>query len=139
MSSHDSEKERNYIDHVEKAQTDDRISASAEDEVEDLDEHAAKKVIAKIDRRLLVTIGFMYCVSLIDRTNISAAAIAGLIQDLELYGNRYVRELYPALRLCLMNCEAHLECFILLCLVYRNPGLLHRLHRLPTYFNHHGP
>ncbi|KAI1306368.1 major facilitator superfamily domain-containing protein [Xylaria venustula] len=49
----------------------------------------AKKIIHRIDRRLLVTIGCMYCVSLMDRTNVSLAAIAGLIQDLALTGNRY--------------------------------------------------
>ncbi|KAI0391180.1 major facilitator superfamily domain-containing protein [Xylariaceae sp. FL0594] len=89
MSSHDGEKDANYIDHIEKAQSSEDHVSSSHDEVDDLDERAAKRVIAKIDRRLLVTIGFMYCVSLIDRTNISAAAIAGLVQDLKLYGERY--------------------------------------------------
>lgn len=38
-----------------------------------------KKVIHRIDRRLVVTVGLMYCVSLMDRTNLSAAAIAGYV------------------------------------------------------------
>ncbi|KAI0486785.1 major facilitator superfamily domain-containing protein [Xylaria cf. heliscus] len=59
------------------------------DEEDEFTEREARKIVHKIDRRLLVTIGFMYCVSLIDRTNISFAAIAGLAEDLVLTGNRY--------------------------------------------------
>ncbi|GAW26313.1 putative phthalate transporter protein [Rosellinia necatrix] len=72
------------IDQIEKARP------SVSDEVDEYTEREAKKIVHRIDRRLLVTIGFMYCVSLIDRTNISFAAIAGLAQDLVLTGNRYV-------------------------------------------------
>lgn len=36
-----------------------------------------KSIIRRVDRRLVTTVGFMYCVSLMDRTNLSAAAIAG--------------------------------------------------------------
>jgi len=36
-----------------------------------------KKIMHRIDRRLVVMVGLMYCVSLMDRTNLSAAAIAG--------------------------------------------------------------
>jgi hypothetical protein len=40
---------------------------------------------------LILTTGVMYCVSLMDRTNLSAAAIAGMTQDLKLtVGFRYV-------------------------------------------------
>lgn len=79
----DSDKGACAVDQIEKART------AISDEVEELTEREAKKIIHRIDRRLLVTIGFMYCVSLIDRTNISFAAIAGLAQDLVLTGNRY--------------------------------------------------
>lgn len=79
----DSDKGACAIDQIEKARP------ATSDEVEELTEREAKKIIHRIDRRLLVTIGFMYCVSLIDRTNISFAAIAGLAQDLVLTGNRY--------------------------------------------------
>lgn len=50
----------------------------------------AKKLIHRVDRRLIVTCGVMYCVSLMDRTNLSAAAIAGMLQELKLTGLRYV-------------------------------------------------
>lgn len=36
-----------------------------------------RKIIHRIDRRLVVTVGVLYCISLMDRTNLSAAAIAG--------------------------------------------------------------
>jgi len=36
-----------------------------------------RKIIHRVDRRLVTTVGVMYCISLMDRTNLSAAAIAG--------------------------------------------------------------
>ena len=50
----------------------------------------AKKLIHRVDRRLIVTTGIMYCISLMDRTNLSAAAIAGMLEELRLTGLRYV-------------------------------------------------
>jgi len=38
-----------------------------------------KKIMHRIDRRLVLTVGVMYCISLMDRTNLSAANIAGLV------------------------------------------------------------
>ena len=44
----------------------------------------------RIDLRLLPILGALYSIALIDRTNISAARISGMDEDLELYiGNRY--------------------------------------------------
>jgi hypothetical protein len=40
-----------------------------------------RKIIHRIDRRLVVTVGVLYCISLMDRTNLSAANIAGFVQD----------------------------------------------------------
>jgi hypothetical protein len=48
-----------------------------------------KNVIWRIDRRLVVTLGFMYCVSLMDRTNTGILAITGMVVDLNLIGERY--------------------------------------------------
>ncbi len=49
------------------------------------------KIIRRIDRRLVVTVGAMYCVSLMDRTNLGSANIAGMGKDLRLdIGTRYV-------------------------------------------------
>ncbi|KAL4867619.1 hypothetical protein BDV12DRAFT_171025 [Aspergillus spectabilis] len=49
-----------------------------------------KRIIRRIDYRLVSITGLAYCVSLMDRTNLSMAAIAGMVMDLELYvGFRY--------------------------------------------------
>ncbi|KAM0335130.1 hypothetical protein ACHAQA_000170 [Verticillium albo-atrum] len=60
-------------------------------QVEDGLSHAAyRKLVHKIDRRLITTCGFMYCVSLVDRTNLGSANIAGMSKDLGLdVGFRY--------------------------------------------------
>jgi hypothetical protein len=38
-----------------------------------------RKIVHRIDRRLVLTVGVLYCISLMDRTNLSAAAIAGSV------------------------------------------------------------
>ncbi|KAJ5108867.1 hypothetical protein N7456_005542 [Penicillium angulare] len=43
-----------------------------------------KKLIRKIDIRLVVTLGLLYCISLLDRTNMGAASIAGMQVDLHM-------------------------------------------------------
>ena len=48
-----------------------------------------KKIIRRIDRRLVLTLGFLYCVSLMDRTNLGIASVAGMGYDLILIGERY--------------------------------------------------
>ncbi|CAK7213006.1 hypothetical protein SBRCBS47491_001656 [Sporothrix bragantina] len=49
-----------------------------------------RKIIHKIDRRLLIITGLMQAVSFIDRSNVSNAAVAGMTADLKLgVGNRY--------------------------------------------------
>lgn len=49
-----------------------------------------RAIIWRIDVRLVLTLGFMYCVSLIDRTNLGIAAVAGMSYDLKLsVGSRY--------------------------------------------------
>jgi MFS family permease len=48
-----------------------------------------KKIIRKVDLRLIPCLGFMYCVSLMDRTNLGVAMVAGMGVDLKLTGERY--------------------------------------------------
>lgn len=48
-----------------------------------------KAIMRKIDLRLVPTLGFMYCVSLMDRTNLGIAVVAGMGTDLVLVGTRY--------------------------------------------------
>lgn len=67
----------------EKVIYDDRIediaqktSNSVEDE-EEFTEEEQRRIIRRIDLRLVTMTGLAYCISLMDRTNLSAAAIAG--------------------------------------------------------------
>ncbi|KAJ5766244.1 major facilitator superfamily domain-containing protein [Penicillium nucicola] len=48
-----------------------------------------RSIIHRIDRRLILMTGLAYCISMIDRTNLSMAAVAGMTKDLELVGTRY--------------------------------------------------
>lgn len=60
-----------------------------------------KRIMRHVDRRLVLTVGAMYCVSLMDRTNLSAAMIAGMRDDLLLtVGDRYVGSPLFCLRTC---------------------------------------
>jgi len=52
--------------------TDPRITAFTVEE--------QKKIVWRIDRRLVVTLGLLYMISLLDRTNLGAANIAGYAQ-----------------------------------------------------------
>lgn len=53
-------------------------------------EKEQKAIIWRIDRRLVLTLGFMYCASLMDRTNLGIAVVAGMGYDLVLsVGARY--------------------------------------------------
>ncbi|KAI8956620.1 MFS general substrate transporter [Daldinia sp. FL1419] len=56
---------------------------------DDVGEEEGKKIIWRIDRRLVTLVGVLYCISLMDRTNLSAAAVAGMNDELGLVGNRY--------------------------------------------------
>ena len=63
------------IEHLDKPQ----VQASRHDQ--DIDEKYThkeqRKIIHKVDRRLLIVLGLMQAVSFLDRTNISNANIAG--------------------------------------------------------------
>lgn len=56
-------------------------TSSREDNVDPIlaeyDNAAQKRIVHKIDIRLVPIAGLMYCVSLLDRTNLANAAIAG--------------------------------------------------------------
>jgi hypothetical protein len=53
------------------------------------DPRMERRVLRKIDLRLLPILGALYTIALIDRTNISVARISGLDHDLDLdVGNR---------------------------------------------------
>jgi hypothetical protein len=64
---------RNSADQVERTLSDNSNDAIiAEFSLEE-----QKKIIWRIDVRLVTTLGLMYCASLMDRTNLGSAAIAG--------------------------------------------------------------
>ncbi|KAL2859905.1 MFS general substrate transporter [Aspergillus lucknowensis] len=48
-----------------------------------------RKLIWRIDCRLLLMLGFLHTVALIDRGNIGTAAVAGMIDELNLVGTQY--------------------------------------------------
>lgn len=56
---------------------------------EQFDETEEKRILRKVDLRLITVTGILYCISLIDRANMSAANIAGMAKDLKLVGNDY--------------------------------------------------
>ncbi|GAB7349469.1 hypothetical protein MBLNU459_g0182t1 [Dothideomycetes sp. NU459] len=71
-----------------------RIDSDSSDQINDARIDAftpeeQKKIIRRIDRRLVLTLGFLYCVSLMDRTNTGIAVIAGMGVDLVLIKARY--------------------------------------------------
>jgi hypothetical protein len=41
-----------------------------------------KRIVRRIDLRLAVTLGCLYCISLLDRTNLGAASVAGYVPRL---------------------------------------------------------
>lgn len=49
-----------------------------------------RKIIRRVDFRLVLMLGFLHCVCLIDRGNIGGAKLAGMSTELNLIGNRYV-------------------------------------------------
>lgn len=49
-----------------------------------------RRIIRRVDYRLVLMLGFLHCVCLIDRGNIGAAKLAGMSKELDLIGNRYV-------------------------------------------------
>ncbi|GAA6015269.1 hypothetical protein JCM11491_000993 [Sporobolomyces phaffii] len=80
----------------EKAKTDHQEYAApsvvnhADDPALQVSDEFAKKTIRKVDMRLLIILSAIYAVSLIDRTNISVARVAGMAKDLKLtVGERY--------------------------------------------------
>lgn len=83
----DSKPEKDVDSHIEDQTTASDISIDGEFTVQQ-----GRRIIHRIDRRLVTTCGVMYCISLMDRTNLSAAAIAGMTKELKLQeGFRYVR------------------------------------------------
>ena len=75
MSQPDLEKRELARDHIESVvrdlANDERVIAFSEKE--------QKAIVRRIDLRLVVTLGCLYCISLLDRTNLGAASVAGYV------------------------------------------------------------
>jgi hypothetical protein len=99
MSNEDLEKS-DGTDHVERTDTKDANTVL----ISEFTEVEQKRIVQRIDRRLVTTLGVLYCASLMDRTNLGSAAIAGsvlsfaldmpltvsrMVVDLKLIGPRY--------------------------------------------------
>jgi hypothetical protein len=72
MSQEDLEKSRDGL-HVEHTTSTDSNDAR----IAEFTPAEQKRIIQRIDRRLVSTLGILYCASLMDRTNLGSAAIAG--------------------------------------------------------------
>lgn len=59
-------------------------------ESQDFSPKEKREVVRRIDRRLIVMLGFLHTVSLIDRGNLGAASVAGMKKELQLDGMKYV-------------------------------------------------
>ncbi|KAJ3497183.1 hypothetical protein NLG97_g2098 [Lecanicillium saksenae] len=82
------EKEASDVHHLEKQSTG-VADGDSSDGNAGFTEEQQRSIIKRIDRRLVLTVGAMYCVSLMDRVNMSAANIAGMSKELVLTGFRY--------------------------------------------------
>ncbi|CAM1503342.1 Fc.00g081180.m01.CDS01 [Cosmosporella sp. VM-42] len=85
----DQEKQAVEYAHIDTADGNMDLKPTGMDYQHDFSPKQQRKIIHRIDRRLVVTVGVMYCVSLMDRTNMSAANIAGMGVELKLQGTRY--------------------------------------------------
>lgn len=59
------------------------LSAEERDDME-------KKLVRKVDTRLLIMIVVMYILNYLDRNNIASAKLAGLEKDLGMHGDQYL-------------------------------------------------
>lgn len=77
--------EKTGTEHIERT-----ISEESNDaHIAEFSPEEQKRIIRRVDRRLVTTLGFLYMCSLMDRTNLGAANIAGMATGLKLIGDRY--------------------------------------------------
>lgn len=68
--------EKKHIDEMERTGSEEESTDSRLTEFTPAEQ---KKIIHRVDRRLVTTLGVLYCASLMDRTNLGAANIAGYV------------------------------------------------------------
>lgn len=81
--------EKNDVDHVEKAYDSTAVRDWDIHPEQDWTQEEERAIVKKADRRVFPMLCIVFGLSLLDRTNISAAYIAGLATDLRLTGQRY--------------------------------------------------
>jgi hypothetical protein len=81
--------EKNDADHVEKAYDSTAVTERDIHPEQDWTEQEERAIVKKADWRVFPMLCVVFGLSLLDRTNISSAYIAGLAQDLRLSGQRY--------------------------------------------------
>ena len=74
MAAHHDDPEKKYAPSLKE-----HVDGSQDDMECEFTPREQRKIIHRIDRRLVITVGVLYCISLMDRTNLSAAAIAGWV------------------------------------------------------------
>lgn len=70
-------KDSHHEDHVEDIKDTEKGALQNEQIINSFSPDEQKKLTRRIDIRLVVTLGCLYCVSLLDRTNLGAASVAG--------------------------------------------------------------
>ena len=65
------------------------VDATSSSDDMKLTPHEQRRLIRRVDMRLIVMLGLLHTVSLIDRGNLSTAAVAGMLKELHLHGNQY--------------------------------------------------
>ena len=81
--------EKNDVDHVEKAYNSTAAQSRDIHPEQDWTQEEERAIVRKADWRVFPMLCIVFGLSLLDRTNISSAYIAGLAQDLRLTGQRY--------------------------------------------------
>ncbi|EGR46420.1 uncharacterized protein TRIREDRAFT_5000 [Trichoderma reesei QM6a] len=75
---------REQVDPVNGSESNDQGAATLQEDDFGFTPEQQRRIIRRIDVRLVVTVGLLYCVCLVDRTNMSAANIAGMSKELDL-------------------------------------------------------
>lgn len=78
--------EKPYIDEIDRKASE---ASSNDARITEFTPAEQKKIIHRVDRRLVTTLGILYCCSLMDRTNLGSANIAGYVGAIVVKGKQY--------------------------------------------------
>ncbi|KAJ5788498.1 hypothetical protein N7457_003488 [Penicillium paradoxum] len=77
-------KDSHHKDDVEQIENTEKGALHHQEIIDSFSPDEQKKLIRRIDIRLVLTLGCLYCISLLDRTNLGAASVAGMQIDLNM-------------------------------------------------------